>query len=147
MGVIVTYFLLNRQEFVNSKQDEKTEHKHSLLFTLKAPWKVNLEQYETEFKNTAGKVNHQADHYMNRYDASNRRNDVWVTLKMKSDFCRLECNEIAGKTSYEDCTTRPGTGKQCRIVIEFSCFLCLERVSAIIIVPYPQNCFERRQRV
>ena len=106
-----TYFLLNRQEFVKGEQEEKTEPKHSLLLTLKAPWKVNLVQYETEFKNTVGKVNHQADHYINRYDASSRRNDVWVTFKMKSVFCRLECKEIAEKTSYEDCTTRPGTGK------------------------------------
>ena len=69
------------------EKDEKTEHKHSLLFTLKAPWKVNLEQYETELKNTAGKENHQADHYMNRYGASSRRNDVWViSLKLKSVF-------------------------------------------------------------
>ena len=33
--------------------------------------------------------------------------------------------------------------QQCHLVIEFTCFLCLERVSAISIVPYPQNCFER----
>ena len=76
MDVIATYFLLNRQEIVKGEQDEKTEHKHSLLLTLKAPWKVNLEQYETEFKNTAGKVNHQADHSINRYEASSRRNDA-----------------------------------------------------------------------
>ena len=94
---------------MKGKQDEKTEHKHRLLFPLKAPWKVNLEHYETEFKNTAGNLNHQADHYINRYDASSRRNDASVALKMKTVFCRLECNDIAGKTSYEDCTTRPGT--------------------------------------
>ena len=52
-GVSGTYFLLNRQEFVKGEQEEKTEPKHSLLLTLKAPWKVNLVQYETEFKNTA----------------------------------------------------------------------------------------------
>ena len=28
-----------------------------------------------------------------------------------SFFCQLECNEIAGKTSYEDCGPRPGTRK------------------------------------
>ena len=74
--VSVTYFLLNRQEFVKGEQEEKTGPKHSLLLTLKAPWKVNLVQYETEFKNTAGKVNHQADHSINRYEASSRRNDA-----------------------------------------------------------------------
>ena len=93
---------------MNGKQDENTEHKHSLLFTLKAPWKVNLEHYETEFKNTAWKASHKADHY-NLYDALSGRNNVWVSLKMKAFFCPLECNEIAGKTSYEDYATRPGT--------------------------------------
>ena len=57
----------------------------AVLFTLKAPWKVNLEQYETEFMKTAGKVYHKADYY-NRHDALSRTNDVWVTIKMKIVF-------------------------------------------------------------
>ena len=114
---------------MKGEQEEKTEPHHSLPLTLKAPWKVNLVQYETEFRNTAGKVNHQADHYINRYDASSRRNDVWVTLKMKSGFCRLECKEIAENTSYEDCTTRPGTGKPTMSSCHFVYLLSLSRKS------------------
>ena len=73
---------------MKGEQEEKTEPKHSLLLTLKAPWKVNLVQYETEFKNTVGKVNHQADHYINRYDASSRRNDVsFLPVRMQGN-CR-----------------------------------------------------------
>ena len=60
---------------MNGKKTRARKTNTAVLFTLKAPWKVNLEHYETEFMKTAGKVNHKVDHY-NRYDALSGRNDV-----------------------------------------------------------------------